>query len=379
MSRRTTWLVIEREIREAARRKGVWALVGLVLLGSAALVVLPEVIPEGDDSADIVLVGDDTIAVTAALEAVPDREIEVTTAPDRAAVDLAIEEGDADLAVLFRSDDVPEVLVEDDTTELVAIVREVVTNRVAATRLAERGVDAGEVSAVFAEAAPEITLVDAAQAGREGAAFALTMVLYLVTVILTSQVASAVAIEKSNRVSEVLLAIVPPRSMLIGKVVGVGFIGLVTFLAGALPIVVRFALGGDLPEGVGQTLAVSGAWFLAGLVLYLTLAGSLGALVARQEEVGAVVTPLTMLLVAGYIAAISAGDSIVGLVLGVFPLTSPLVAPYRIAVGAGSPVEYAASIVVLLVSVVVVGRLATVVFRRAIVRTGDRIKLRDVL
>ncbi len=348
MSRRTTWLVIEREIREAARRKGVWALVGLVLLGSAALVVLPEVIPEGDDSADIVLVGDDTIAVTAALEAVPDREIEVTTAPDRAAVDLAIEEGDADLAVLFRSDDVPEVLVEDDTTELVAIVREVVTNRVAATRLAERGVDAGEVSAVFAEAAPEITLVDAAQAGREGAAFALTMVLYLVTVILTSQVASAVAIEKSNRVSEVLLAIVPPRSMLIGKVVGVGFIGLVTFLAGALPIVVRFALGGDLPEGVGQTLAVSGAWFLAGLVLYLTLAGSLGALVARQEEVGAVVTPLTMLLGSGYIAA-------------------------------GSPVEYAASIVVLLVSVVVVGRLATVVFRRAIVRTGDRIKLRDVL
>jgi ABC-2 type transport system permease protein len=66
-------------------------------------------------------------------------------------------------------------------------------------------------------------------------------------------------------------------------------------------------------------------------------------------------------------------------VLGVFPLTSPLVAPYRIAVGAGSLPEYAASIVVLFASVVVVGRVATVVFRRAIVRTGDRIKLRDVL
>jgi ABC-2 type transport system permease protein len=379
MTHRTTWLVIEREVREAARRKGVWALVGLVLLGSAALVVIPELIPDDDDSADIVLVGDDAIDLTAALEAVPDPDIEVKAAPDRAAADLAIEEGDADLAVLLRGDEVPALLVEDDTTELVAIVREVVTNRVAATRLAERGVDVAEVAAVFAEAAPEVTLVDAAQAGREGAAFVLTMVLYLVTVVLTSQVATAVAIEKSNRVSEVLLAIVPPRSMLVGKVVGVGSIGLVTFLAGALPITVRFALGGDLPEGVGRTLAVSGVWFLAGLVLYLTLAGSLGALVARQEEVGAVVTPLTMLLVAGYIAAISAGDSIVGLVLGVFPLTSPLVAPYRIAVGAGSPIEYAASIVILLVSIVVVGRVATVVFRRAIVRTGTRIKLRDVL
>jgi ABC-2 type transport system permease protein len=258
-------------------------------------------------------------------------------------------------------------------------VREVVTNRVAATRLAEEGIDIEEVSSVFADAAPAVTLVDAEQSSRQGAAFALTMVLYLVTVILTSQVASAVAIEKSNRVSEVLLAIVPPRSMLAGKVIGVGCIGLVTLLAGVLPVVIRLGFGGDLPEGLGRTLLVSGAWFLGGLVLYLTLAGSLGALVARQEEVGAVVTPLTMLLVAGYLAAISAGDSIVGLVLGMFPLTSPLVAPYRIAVGAGSLIEYVVSLVLLAISLVLVGRIATVVFRRAIVRTGDRIKLRDVL
>ena len=378
MRNRTTWLVVEREVREAARRKGVWALVGLVLLGATALVVMPEVLPDGSDEADVALVGSDRIGATAALTAVPEPDITVSPMSDRGAATLAIEAGDVDL-VLLLDDDVPELLVEDETTELVAIVREVVTNRVAATRLASEGIDLDEVTAAFAEAAPVVTLVDAEQQGREGAAFALTMVLYLVTVILTSQVASAVATEKSNRVSEVLLAIVPPRSMLAGKVIGVGAIGLVTLLAGALPIVIRFALGGDLPEGIGRTLLVSGAWFLAGLVLYLTLAGSLGALVARQEEVGAVVTPLTMLLVVGYIVAISAGDSIVGLVLGLFPLTSPLVAPYRIAVGAGSLPEYVASIVLLLMAVVVVGRVATVVFRRAIVRTGDRLKLRDVL
>ena len=376
---RTTWLVVEREIREAARRKGVWALVGLTLLGATALVVVPEVIPDGDDTAEVVLVGDDAMDVTAALEAVPDPEITVTPAPDRAAAITAIEDDGADLAVLLDAGTAPELLVEDESAEVVTVVREAVANRVAATRLAEAGIDVEDVTAVFAEAAPSVTLVDAAQSGREGAAFALTMVLYLVTVILTSQVASAVAIEKSNRVSEVLLAIVPPRAMLAGKVIGVGSIGLVTLLAGALPIAIRFAVGGDLPEGIGRTLLVSGAWFLGGLVLYLTLAGSLGAMVARQEEVGAVVTPLTMLLVVGYLVAISAGDSIVGLVLGLFPLTSPLVAPYRIAVEAGSLGEYVASLVVLLVTVGVVGRIATVVFRRAIVRTGDRLKLRDVL
>jgi len=191
-------------------------------------------------------------------------------------------------------------------------------------------------------------------------------------------VASAVAVEKSNRISEVLLAIVPPRSMLIGKVVGVGTIGLVTLLAGAAPVVARLAIGGDLPEGLGQALAASSVWFIGGLALYLTIAAALGALVARQEEIGAVVAPLTMILVAGYIASITASDSVVGTVLAYVPLTSPMVAPYRVAAGLGSPVETVGSLAVLLVTIVIVARVAAVVFRRAIVRTGRRMTLREV-
>ncbi|HSJ90589.1 MAG TPA: ABC transporter permease [Ilumatobacter sp.] len=376
---RSTWLVVERELREALRRKSIWAMVGLILIGATAVVVLPEVLPDDDDPGQVALVGEDLIGVTEALAAVPEPGIVVTPMPDRDAAALAIEDGDADLAVLLRDEEVPELIVEDESSDLVAVVREVVTSRVAATRLAAEGVDLAEVTAAFVDAAPEVSLLDADQSDRQGAAFVLTMILYLVTVILTSQVAAAVATEKSNRVSEVLLAIVPPRSMLAGKVIGVGCIGLVILMAGALPVAIRFALGGDLPQGIGRTIVVSAVWFLGGLVLYLTLAGSLGAMVARQEEAGAVVMPLTMLLIAGYFVAITAGDSVVGLVLGVFPLTSPMVAPFRVAIGAGTPIEYAISIAVLLLTVVLVGRLATVVFRRAIVRTGERLKLRDVL
>lgn len=376
---RTTWLVVERELSEALRRKGIWALIAFIFLGATAVVILPEVIPGDDGTAEVALAGRDDVGLTAALEAVAVPRITVTSVADRDAAALAVEEGDVDLAVVVRGDDVPELIVEDEATELVAVVRDAVTNRVATTRLATEGIDLAEVTAAFASAAPVISLVDADQESREGAAFALTIVLYLVTVILTAQVASAVAVEKSNRVSEVLLAIVPPRSMLAGKVIGIACIGLITLAAGAIPVIARFVLGGDLPDGLGRTLLLSGAWFLGGLVLYLTLAGSLGALVARQEEAGAVVMPLTFLLVAGYLVAISSGDSLLGLVLGIFPLTSPMVAPYRIAVGAGSFVEYAVSIVVLLATVVLVGRLGVVVFRRAIVRTGERIKLRQLL
>lgn len=376
MSVRTTALVVEREVREAARRKGIWGLVAAVFLGSLAMVLLPEIIPD-DDSATVLIVGDDTDGLTDALEAVPDREIEVDAANDRDAAIAAVEAGDADLAIVVGTP--PVLLVDDETTSLVAIVREVVNGRVAATRLTELGIDPADVGAAFGDAAPVIEPIDVERADREGAAFAITIVLYLLTVVLTSQVAGAVAVEKSNRVSEVLLAIVPPRSMLVGKVIGVGCIGIVTLLAGAAPVVGRLAIGGGLPEGLPQAIAVSSLWFVGGLGLYLLLAGALGALVSRQEEVGAVITPLTMILVAGYIAALTAGDSAVGAVLSYVPLTSPLVTPYRIAVGDGSTVEYVISLVVLALSVVAVGRVAAVVFRRAIVRTGRRLSLRDVL
>jgi ABC-2 type transport system permease protein len=151
-----------------------------------------------------------------------------------------------------------------------------------------------------------------------------------------------------------------------------------TLLAGVTPVFIRFAAGGDLPSGLGRTLAASAAWFIGGLALYLTMAGALGALVARQEEAGAVVLPLTMFLVVGYVIAISSADSSLGAVLSYFPPMSPMITPYRIAIGAGSPFEYVASAVLLVIAIVVVARVGAVIFRRAIVQTGRRMRLRDL-
>lgn len=375
MSVRTTRLVVEREVREATRRKGIWALIGLVFIGSAALVTLPALIPEGTD--EIMIVGDDATGIADTLEALPDRDVEVTLVADRDEAVSAVEEGDAELALVLGSP--PTLLVDDEGSSLVALVRETVTNRIALVELADRGVDPGAVRLAFEAATPTVEPVDGDRTGRLAAATALTALLYVLTVVLTGQVANGVAIEKSNRVSEVLLAIVPPRSMLFGKVIGVGLVGMATLTAGVIPVVVRLAVGGDMPDDIGPTLLVSAAWFAGGTALYLTIAGALGALVARQEEAGAVVGPLVALQVVAYFVAVAGGSSPFGAALAYVPLVSPMVEPYRIAVGAGSAVEYTLSLVILFGSVVVAGRVGTVIFRRAIIRTGRRLRLRDVL
>jgi ABC-2 type transport system permease protein len=376
VSARATRLVVEREVREAARRKGIWAMVVLTFLGGLAVVVLPELL-SGGEVREVVVVGDDQLGVAAALGGVADPEFETSRAGDRASAVAMITGGDADLAIVLG--DPPTLIAEDESAGFVGVAAAIVGERTVAARLTEAGIDPGAVGDAFAAGEPRIEPVDVEREGREGAAFAVSFVLYLLTVLLTSQVANGVAVEKSNRVSEVLLAIVPPRSLLFGKVIGVGCIGLVTLAAAATPVVVRLVTGGDVPAGLGPTLAASAIFFVGGLALYLILAGSLGALVSRQEEVGAVVAPLTIVLVAGYLVAVSAGESAVSTVLAFVPLTSPMIEPYRIALGIGSAAEYVASATILVVSAVLAARFGAVVFRRAIVRTGRRLTLRDVL
>ena len=99
----------------------------------------------------------------------------------------------------------------------------------------------------------------------------------------------------------------------------------------------------------------------------------------RQEEAGTVVMPMTILLVGSLLVAQSASDTALGRVLAIFPFTSPMVMPARIATGEASGVEMALSLVVGVATVVLVLRLGARVYARAIVHTGRRLKVREVL
>ena len=174
--------------------------------------------------------------------------------------------------------------------------------------------------------------------------------------LLTSQVASGVAIEKTNSVSEVLLAIVRPHALLFGKVIGVGLIGVFTLACGALPVLVKLAAGGSLPPGIAGTLAGGAAFFVIGVALYLTTGGALGALVGRQEEAAAAVAPLSVMLIAFYIVGQGGADSTLGAILAYVPFAAPMIMPARIALGESSPFEIAASLTIGIVTVFLVGR-----------------------
>lgn len=379
---RATRLVIARELRESLRRKAIWIVAAILALGSTAAVVLPEILGGDSDSETVGLVGapsdefGDTLREVAAGV---DIEIDLVAFDTRDAATTAVRDGDVDAAAVLDVEPVGIVMQTDDDAQLESLLRQAVGITSVVDALTEAGLTHDEIDAAFDSAEPTVEVLDTERGGRRAAAFAMSIVLYMILLLLTSQVATGVAIEKTNSVSEVLLAIVRPHALLFGKVIGVGLIGLFTLTFGAIPVLIKLAGGGSLPPGIGGTLLGGAAFFAIGVALYLTTGGALGALVGRQEEAAAAIAPLSVMLIAFYIIGQGGADTPLGAILAYVPFASPMIMPARIALGVSSPFEIVASLTIGVVSVVLVGRLSAVVYRRAIVRTGRRLKLRDAL
>jgi ABC-2 type transport system permease protein len=375
---RATELVVERELREAFRRRSLWIVFAILFLGSCAAMVLPDLLGGGKDRYDVAVVdtGDAAQFEGALASSLHAQDATVTFRPvtDLARARRQVDRGNVDLAVMLGDD--PVVIARSGNADvLVVAARQAIASSALDARLQAAGVDPSTLDV------PSIRLVnlEADEGERRANAFVLSLVVYLVLLLLMTQAASGVAIEKANRISEVLLAVVKPGALLFGKVVGVGIVGLAGITVAAVPVVVKAAVGGDLPAGLGGAVAGSVVWFVLGLAVYLTIAGSLGALVERQEEVGSVIAPLSLLLVATYVFATSASESGLGTFLAVFPLTSPIVMPAQIALGEATAGEMVASLALGVATVAVIVRLGGAVYRRGIVHTGRRLRLGEAL
>ena len=376
----STRLVAAREIRETTRRKSFWIVLVVLALAATAAVVVPTLLDDDGTRYRVAVVGDRAglgEALTTSLAGL-DATVRTSSVATAADAERRVEDGSADLAVV-AGDRARLIVKAGEHQELVGAASQALSTIGFAADLEADGVDAARITDLLSRPAPTVTEIDRGAADRKGASFAITLVLYILLLTLMVQAANGTAIEKSNRISEVLLAIVRPGPLLFGKVIGISVTGLLTFAAGGIPIVVSLAIGSDLPPGIGGALAGGAIWFVLGMVLFLTLAGALGSLAERQEEAGVVVAPLTFLLVGTFIAAQSAADTTFGIVLALVPLTSPLVMPARIAEGVATVPEMAASALLLVAAIALVARFGAVVYGRAIVRTGRRLKLKEVL
>ena len=191
--------------------------------------------------------------------------------------------------------------------------------------------------------------------------------------------------EKSSRVVEVLLGTVPAVRLLAGKVLG---IGLTVFVQAGLAVVVALSIAhathSDVLHGTTTlSIAATLVWLVLGYAFYSWVYAAAGATVSRQDQVQSLAFPLALPVIFGYIVSLSAATSgnpsLLVHVLAYLPPTAPLAMPALVGLGAVSWWQFAASAVISLACTVGVARVAAGVYRRAILQTGRRVRLREAL
>ncbi len=215
----------------------------------------------------------------------------------------------------------------------------------------------------------------------------LSIVILLYIMILTygSRITLGVSEEKSSRVIEVLLAAVRPAQLLLGKALGMGILALAQVASiVATYVVLGLVFGSSLIHGgSAEVLGVGAMWIVLGYVFYSTAYAAAGSLVSKQSDAYTVSLPVQLPLILSYLLTFTVlfGNSVYAFYwfLAFFPPTAPISMTALVAVGVARPWEIALSALLCLAATAGMAWLACTIYGRAILRTGARLHLRQVL
>ena len=191
--------------------------------------------------------------------------------------------------------------------------------------------------------------------------------------------------EKASRVVEVLLATVRPVQLLAGKVAGIGAVALLQAVSlVAFALVLAKVVGSSLVHGAAPlVVAATLVWLVLGYAFYSWVYAAAGSLAERQDQVQSLALPLSAPLIFGYIVSligVSSGNaSLLVKVLAYLPPTAPFAMPTLVGFGEATWWQFLLSVVVSVVCTVLVALVAARVYRTAVLRTGRRVRLRELV
>jgi ABC-2 type transport system permease protein len=379
-------LVAVREMRQRSRSRSFQAALVVMLVLVVGMIAVPATIDTTGRTRDVGLTGAFPDQLPQAIrdqgDAV-DTTIRIHAYGDVAAGRDAVRHGDADVLVVdarrLEWQGAPDEELETVITgaiQLIAIEQ----------RAKDAGVDPEDVLALVAPVPVEnveIGLTPGRGPTDSTAAIVMTVLLLIAIITYGNLVLTGVVEEKASRVVEVLLARMPARNLLAGKVAGIGALGFAQFVLTALAALVAalFVDEVDIPAVRGSVLAWVVVWFVLGYALYAMAYGALGSLASRVEDASSVAGPVSYLLIAAYWAsfiAVSADpNSAWSRLLSYFPATAPLAMPGRIALGAAAWWEAVLAVVLTMAAIAGLVILAGRVYTNAILRTGPRLRLRE--
>lgn len=155
--------------------------------------------------------------------------------------------------------------------------------------------------------------------------------------------------EKTNRIIEIMVSSVKPFDLMMGKLIGIGAVGLTQFGLWGILIAGAALFGTTLFAGAGGTIEMIFTllsssnvlmlclyfilFFIGGYLIYASLFAAIGAIVNSQEDTQQYMMPITVLILFAFYAGFYSSqnpDGPLAFWASLFPFTSPIVMMTRL-------------------------------------------------
>ncbi len=228
-------------------------------------------------------------------------------------------------------------------------------------------------------------------AGTFMISYFLGLIIYMAILIYGQVIMRGVIEEKSSKVVEVILSSLKPFQLMMGKILGIGAVGLTQFAVWTL-----FGVGASLysssfiaaspdfslPSIPPHVFIYLMVFFILGYFLFATLYAAIGSLVNNEKEAQNLVFPVMMFLIIPImlmIWIIRSPNSSLSVILSLVPFFAPILMFLRINVLLPPFWQIAASILILALTILFMIWLVSKVYRVGILMYGKRPSFQEVV
>lgn len=240
----------------------------------------------------------------------------------------------------------------------------------------------------------EFNLQQTEEKSASGNVFAMmlmSIVLFYAIYFCAYQVSSSITTEKTSKIIETLVTSTSPKTIVLGKTIGIGVVGLAQMIVitGAALISAKAFLEPELLENVLDMSNITpylgimtAIYFILGYLSYALLYALTGSTVSKPEDIQSANSPVAILAVIGFYLSyftMMNPTSELNVFASLFPISSPFCMPFRIMMGLASKTDVIMSIAILFVTIIVIAHVAIKIYSNAILNYGTKMSIRDII
>lgn len=231
-----------------------------------------------------------------------------------------------------------------------------------------------------------------------GVGIACAILIYMSLFIYGAQVMRGVIEEKTSRIIEVIISSVKPFQLMLGKIIGVGLVGLTQFCAWIILSIIATKIAGaafSAPQGAmmdflsvlktipfGYIMGIFFFYFLTGYLLYSALFAAVGSAVDSETETQQFMFPITLPLLFTYILSVSvlfqAPDSPLAVWLSIIPFTAPVAMMMRIPFGGVTDLQLGVSMALMVIGFLFTTYVAARIYRVGVLMYGKKASFKEL-